>query len=364
MLQYLKAGGTSLEISRLTLAVVTGLLQSLVDATPQHIGQTYLRCLYDRIHTMDGESTWPTGSALYYSLVRLSTEEWLDLEWWESALRTPRPVQAYSTQQGALGVSFGDGSGSETGGTVQVLGRDGKCPLMEAWMGTWRPHVHSFSSNWKELQTLVHTLEWELDGKGRLHQATMFYFTDNLVTYYIVSGGSSGSPELQKLIRQLKSLEMTLSLCLEVVHVPGTHMIDWGTDGLSRRIRLGGGRFVRSPWAEVQRIFKGVPETPRTVAWARAQIASIQRHPYVHLMDSRLSWAFPQVSGRATLWFPAPEWAHQLMEDGIVSAWTEHPWNTEAFFVCCVPILFVGLSACLSGTAPSRSSYKEGIPRG
>jgi hypothetical protein len=43
MLQFLRAGDTLFEISRLTLAVVTGLLQSLVDATPQHIGQTYLR---------------------------------------------------------------------------------------------------------------------------------------------------------------------------------------------------------------------------------------------------------------------------------------------------------------------------------
>jgi hypothetical protein len=208
---------------------------------------------------------------------------------------------------------------------------------MEAWMGTWRPHVHSFSSNWKELRTLVHTLERELGGQGRLHQATLFYFTDNVVTYYIVSGGSSGSPELQKLLRRLKYLEMTLSIRLEVVHIPGTHMIDQGTDGLSRGLRLGGGCFARSPQAEVQRIFEGVPVTARTVAWARAQAAPVQRHSYIHLMDSRQSWEFRQVSGRATLWFPAPEWAHQLM-DSIVSAWTEHPWNTEAFFV--VPRVF------------------------
>jgi hypothetical protein len=61
---------------------------------------------------------------------------------------------------------------------------------MEAWKGTWRPRVLSFPSNWKELLTLVHTLERELDGEG------FFYFTDTMVTYYIVSGGSSSSPEL------------------------------------------------------------------------------------------------------------------------------------------------------------------------
>lgn len=67
-------------------------------------------------------------------------------------------------------------------------------------------------SNWQELWTLVHTLEWELGGSGRLYNSTLFYFTDNLETYYIVSGGSSTSPELQKLLSQLKYLELRLGI--------------------------------------------------------------------------------------------------------------------------------------------------------
>jgi hypothetical protein len=135
---FLKAGGTTMEVSRLTLAVVTGLLQSMVDATPQRIGQTFLRCLYDRLHMLDKEpGSRINGTALYYTRVALSNEEWLDLDWWEAALKLDISVQAYSSQQGSLGVSFGDGSGSGTGGTVQILGRDGNCPTMEAWMGTW-----------------------------------------------------------------------------------------------------------------------------------------------------------------------------------------------------------------------------------
>ncbi len=120
--------------------------------------------------------------------------------------------------------------------------------MMEAWMGTWRGHVHIFSSNWRELRTLVHTLERELEqGHDRLQSATLFYFTDNLVTYYIVSGGSSSSPELQKLIRRLKYLKLALGVRLEVVHIPGKHMIDQRMDGLSRGLQLTGGGFKRTP---------------------------------------------------------------------------------------------------------------------
>jgi hypothetical protein len=339
MIEYLRAGSEERELSRLTLAVVTGLLQSMVDATPQRIGQTFLRRLYDRLHALEeSPETRPLGKQLYYTRVRLTEEEWLDLAWWEAALRLDISVKAYSTAQGVLGVSYGDGSGSGTGGTVQILGRDGDCPTMEAWMGTWRGHVHIFSSNWRELRTLVHTLERELEqGHDRLRNATLFYFTDNLVTYYIVSGGSSSSPELQKLIRRLKYLELALGVRLEVVHIPGKHMIDQRTDGLSRGLRLTGGGFKRTPREETQRIFEGLPATSNTIAWARRAIAPFLQHRMCSYMDGSQAWTFHQIVGRATLWLPSPEWAHQLI-DAVVNAWTEQPWITEAFFI--IPRVF------------------------
>jgi hypothetical protein len=335
---YLKAGGASLELSRLSLAVVTGLLQSMVDATPQRIGQTFLRRLYDRLHMLDQQPQERlTGRELFFTRVHLTDEEWLDLDWWAAALALNPCVTAYSANQGTLGLSFGDGSGSGTGGTIQVVGRDGACPPLEAWMGTWRSHTHSFTSNWRELRTLVLTLEREIGGRGRLIDSTLFYFTDNLVTYYIVSGGSSKSPELQRLLRRLKYLELLLGIRLEVVHIPGTHMIDQGTDGLSRGLRLIGGRPKRTVHEETQRIFEGVPVTPSTLQWARDQVASACLHHDCIYMDATKGWSFQQVSQQATLWFPAPEWAHQLM-DAVVYAWVERPWSTEAFFI--IPRVF------------------------
>lgn len=48
--------------------------------------------------------------------------------------------------------------------------------------------------------------------------------------------GSLSSPELQKLLQQLKYLKLVLEIRLEVVYIPGLHMIAQGTDGLSQGI--------------------------------------------------------------------------------------------------------------------------------
>ena len=97
-------------------------------------------------------------------------------------------------------------------------------PNMELWMGVWGARSKTNTSNWKELRTIQEALEQEV-GRGRVRNHTVFYFTDNLVSYYIVAGGSSRSPELQRLVLRIKELEQELGCHFEVVHVPGTMMI-------------------------------------------------------------------------------------------------------------------------------------------
>lgn len=72
--------------------------------------------------------------ALYYTRVELTAAEWLDLNWWEAALKMDICVQVYSHNQGCLGVAFGNGSGSGTGGTMQLVSKDGVCPILDTWM--------------------------------------------------------------------------------------------------------------------------------------------------------------------------------------------------------------------------------------
>jgi hypothetical protein len=160
-----------------------------------------------------------------------------------------------------------------------------------------------------------------------------------MVTYYIVSGGSSASPELQKLLCRIKYLELVLGIRLEVVHIPGLHMIDQCTDGLSRGIRFAGGRLKRTPEAETLRIFQGMLATELSLQWVDSCSCGIRRYSEWTYIDATTQWSFHQVSGSATIWFPAPEWAHQLI-NAVVNAWEENPWNTEAFFL--IPRVFQG----------------------
>jgi hypothetical protein len=97
-----------------------------------------------------------------------------------------------------------------------------------------RPYVHASSSNYKEMLTLLNALELlesNPERKAACFGTTLFYFTDNLVTYFAVQGGSSESPGLQSLVCQIKLLELRLGCLLEVVQ--GVGMIDQGTDAES-----------------------------------------------------------------------------------------------------------------------------------
>jgi hypothetical protein len=119
-----------------------------------------------------------------------------------------------------MGVTWGDGSGTSMGGTFEEVQHITE-PTIDTRMGTWAPHVSSFDSNWRELRTLLWAMErlnrkaHPIQDSGRVSflaksprpakgsvegRGTLFYFTDNMVTYYIVHNGSSTSPSLHNLI--------------------------------------------------------------------------------------------------------------------------------------------------------------------
>ena len=58
--------------------------------------------------------------------------------------------------------TWGDGSGTGTGGTDDSFHYGEADPVVNMWENTWSAFVSMFSSNWKEAQTLVLALRQDL----------------------------------------------------------------------------------------------------------------------------------------------------------------------------------------------------------
>jgi hypothetical protein len=172
---------------------------------------------------------------MYHTPIELSSTCMEDLEWWYKFLEVNPGNASQSGTAGTILGTWGDGSSTGTGGTIEE--QDAK--HMDTWMDTWNPRVQHLSSNWKELRTLLWTMVEKIyksdkDWTG----ATVFYFTDNMTMYYVVMNGSSQipEPELHKLGRAIKRLEFLMGCRIQVTHVPGVLMVDEGTDGLSQEL--------------------------------------------------------------------------------------------------------------------------------
>lgn len=137
------------ELSRLALSVVSGTLESMVEATPSRIGHTYLRHFHSLVHP----EGYAVGDEVYYTKCRLNPETRDELTWWKTLLTFDLGRPARSRKSATLIPTYGDGSGTGRGGTLAFPDR----PLT-TWMGQWTPIVYSFSSNWKELKTLHLTM--------------------------------------------------------------------------------------------------------------------------------------------------------------------------------------------------------------
>jgi hypothetical protein len=199
-------------------------------------------------------------------------------------------------------------------------------------MGTWAPDVQHHDSNWRELRTLLWTLErlYAHDPTGYIG-ATLFYFTDNLVSYYVVQNGSSSSPELHNLVRQVKVLEMKMGCRLEVIHVPGRLMIGEGTDGLSRGIWISPDRMLRSTVEESRMTLEAIPLTPALGRWILNLVGLSKNTKYTH-HTSMSSWDWDGIFQKLSIWNPSPEIARQALSH-FLDCWVERAHETAGIFI-------------------------------
>mmetsp|Transcript_23866 Transcript_23866/g.36251 ORF Transcript_23866/g.36251 Transcript_23866/m.36251 type:complete len:523 (-) Transcript_23866:744-2312(-) len=229
--KYLLAAPSATEWSRLSLAVAAGILESLSEGTPRGLGHTYLGSFHSLVHPPDIR----TGKEPYVTRVLLSDPVRQELEWWVKYLLVGEGRYARPAQAGTLVPTFGEGSGTRTGGTFILPSG----PL-QMWRGKWTPVVFKFSAVWKELATLKETLLQikESPSQEEIKDTSVFYFTDNSAVYWICTPGSSQSPGLHCLLQEIRGLELSLGCAVQAVHVPSLNMIMQGTDSLSRGIWL------------------------------------------------------------------------------------------------------------------------------
>ena len=230
MVEHLLDSPCNKKNSRLTLAVVGGTLQSHVEATPRCHGQKKLQAL----HKLIRPEGMGTGISPYCTKTRIDEDSIQNLKWWQAFLQSKNGRYVWGSQAGTLVPTFGDGSGTDTGGTIQVPKQK-----IYMWKGTWAPFVFNYSSNWKKLNTLLETIKrLTTEVNFDLNRCTTFYFTNSITAYWIAASGCSSIPRLHVLMAKIKQLEAKYNFFLHVIHVPGVVMIEQGTDGLSRGIWL------------------------------------------------------------------------------------------------------------------------------
>jgi hypothetical protein len=340
MVDYILASPSSRHFSRLALSVIAGTLQSLVEATPRHLGHTKLR----RFHSTVRPEGLGTGVAPYYTKTIVDSRVRLDLKWWHECLNSGAGRFARSKASATLVPMWGDGSGTGTGGTFAVP--DG--PL-RMWKGKWTPVVYKFSSNWKELMTLkLSLLHIQIENAGSVYETTVFYFTDNSTVYWIAASGSSPSPELQKLIEEIRALEIALRCNLQVIHVPGYLIIDHGDDDLSRGIWMSTLQQRTDPYVLTGALFEPLPFDPGLVNFYLARTPLLGLSPPATRWEYR-DWALPWNASSCfdicTAWFPPPEIARQVITFSL-ETWSERPLTTSFIFFVprVVPAFWWGLS--------------------
>jgi hypothetical protein len=230
-------------------------------------------------------------------------------------------------RSGTLVPSFGDGSGTGTGGTVQY--HEGE--PFEMWLGTWHPRAFHFSANWKEMRTLQATLERARDTQQDVRGVTFFYFTDSSTVYYAISKGASTSPGLHNMVERIKKLEIELGCHLEVVHVPGTTLIMERTDGLSRGIWISALHPRPLQDRLLTEIFAPVPFSPDLQQWVLGK-AGFAPHQRCEQRRWDLPWEAETTMNCLTVWYPPPEIGAQLLYF-LLQCHVQRPLTTAALIV-------------------------------
>jgi hypothetical protein len=198
-------------------------------------------------------------------------------------------------------------------------------------MGALNGAIHSFTSNWRELRTVVETLKREEAIFNKLRGRMVFYLTENEVTYNICKKGSSKTLSLHILVQQVKALELALGCRLEFIHVPGATMITQGGDGLNRGIWVNGFNTDFKYFA-VEVFLPALPSLSLN-HWALSHIGIQTEHAtWWNVETDTSSWAPQNMMHAHTFWVLSPDVARQGFTAAIM-AWVVSPWYSSHLFL-------------------------------
>jgi len=326
--------GLNTSMSRLIVSMVVGFLQSLAPATPGNIGAAFLRPVYEDLHLLT-EKSRPQTKQAYFSEMSLSERSRLCLHWWMDALRLGLTKQSQPTDVATLGITWGDGSGTGAGGTFNLASSHVVTDVttLDIWKGIWSLPVLNFSSNWKEMRTLLATLENEKkNGLGRVSNRRLLYLTDNMVLYDVFRRGTSKSTPLWMLFLRIKLLEVELNCIVQVIHVPGTTMISQGTDGLSRGVGMQSLALNPSDGL-IPLLWRSAPATPTLLHWVLNILPPTFPTSCSWLFQTDFTnWSRSLLVGNFVLWSLSPSFARQGFLQALAS-WVESPTNSGHIFI-------------------------------
>jgi hypothetical protein len=211
---------------RREMASVVGKLSFAANAIPS--GRCFLARLYDAIHEKEQSIK---GDAVDYDRdVTVTPAAILDLKWWRQCLEEADCIRLWRTGSFALHRCWSDASNYGFGECLAVE-EQGSFPQMAFSHGVWPENVASFSSNYHELATIVHSVKRHFES---LRNSQVHFHTDNTTSVKAVNTGTVNSPQLMKLARELKLLEAKGNIAVEGVWLSGDMMQLQGSDGASR----------------------------------------------------------------------------------------------------------------------------------
>lgn len=121
---------------------------------------------------------------------------------------------------------FGDASGTGFGSTIETS------KGLKYRVGVWGSDEEAESSNYKELENVVTTIEDEASS-GNLKGSALFFFTDNSTVEAALFKGNSSSRKLFNLVVRFRRIQLEFGMQVTVSHVSGKRMIQQGADGVS-----------------------------------------------------------------------------------------------------------------------------------